>query len=354
MTLTAKLTLAMVLLALSTASVVGILTYRNLEEAILPAELARLRGHVLRQGARLEEVYSLAQKDVIAFATGAAALEGIVRAHVNGGVDPQGGTTEQAWRARMARRFVADLEAKPGYDQFRVIGVAANGREIVRVDRSGPSGSVRILPDDELQARGDREYFTETLKLPAGSVYFSKIELNQKQGKTEVPHRPILRASTPIYAPSGELFGILIINVDLRPTFSLMNLPEQPGGSVYLVDREGYYLHHPEERRTFGFALGRNERLQNDFPRAIAYLGGDEARVGLIRSQTGETFGAATLPLHLGGNQWLALVEVVPEAQLLAPLVLVRNTSLLAGGGVALGDPEVTVKPRPRRASGKG
>ncbi len=336
MSLTTRLTLAMVLLALSTAGVVGMLIYRNLERAILPAELSRLQTHAQRQGARLDEVVALARDDVIAFATGAAALEGIVRARLNGGRDPQDGTTEQIWRARMARRFVADLQAKPGYTQFRIIGVAEGGREIVRVDRSGPHGAVRIVPDDELQAKGDRDYFIEAIKLPAGAVYLSRIDLNREHGKIEVPHQSVIRAATPIYTPAGVLFGIVIINVDLSQTMVRVNQAEHAGGHVYVVNADGYYLLHPQPEKTFGFDLGQDNRLQTEYPELAAYLAKNESKVGIIRFPTGESLGVAMLPLRPGGGPWLALIEVVPEAALLAPLALVRHSSLVAAGVVAL------------------
>jgi PAS domain S-box-containing protein len=326
----------MVLLALSTAGAVGMLTYWNLEKAILPSELARLQAHGQRQAARLEEVISLARDDVIAFASGAAALEGIVRARLNGGRDPQDGTTEQVWRTRMARRFAADLQAKPGYTQFRIIGVADGGREIVRVDRSGPDGVVRIVPDDQLQAKGDRAYFTEALKLPASAVYFSNIELNQEHGKIEVPHVPVIRAATPIHTPAGEPFGIVIINVDLREAFARLSTPEHPTGNVYVVNQDGAYLLHPQAERSFGFEFGRQDRVQDEYPELAADLGKAEARVSVMRSAAGESLGVAMLPLHLAGGRWLALIETVPEAELLSSLVLVRHSGLVAGGVVAL------------------
>ena len=156
MTITARLTLAMVLLALLTAAMVGILTYRKLEAAILPVELSRLQEHASGQATLIDEVIAAARHDVRAFTNGAAAFDGISRARSNGGIDPQDGATEQLWRERLARRFVAELQAKSDYVQMRFIGLADGGREIVRVGRSGPEGQIRIIPEEELQRKGSR------------------------------------------------------------------------------------------------------------------------------------------------------------------------------------------------------
>ena len=70
-------------------------------------------------------------------------------------MDPANGISEQTWRDRLASRFAAELEAKPAYAMFRFIGVDDDGREIVRVDRTGPNGTVRIVPEARI-AKGRR------------------------------------------------------------------------------------------------------------------------------------------------------------------------------------------------------
>lgn len=54
---------------------------------------------------------------------------------------------------------------------MRLIGIADGGGEIVRVDRSGPGGAVRIVPAAELQQKGDRGYFRDALAPPVNGVY---------------------------------------------------------------------------------------------------------------------------------------------------------------------------------------
>ncbi len=336
MNLSGRLTLVMVTLVLVTAAVVGVLTYRNLVEAILPSELARLQAHAGRQAAYLDEVITAVRGDVQAFTTGVAAFEGIARARSNGGVDPEDGSSEEVWRMRLARRFTAELHAKPAYMQIRFIGVADGGREIVRVDRSGPEGSVRVVPDRELQAKGDRDYFVGTIKLAPGAIYLSRIDLNQEHGKIEVPHLPVIRAATPVCTAKGEAFGILIVNVDLRRAFNRMNTPEHPGGQVFVVNRDGYYLRHPQSEKAFGFDLGGDDRLQRDYPALADALGTSEGFTRLIPSQADEALGVALMPLRAEGVPWAAVVEVVPKAQLLAAVTLVRRSSLMAGCAVTL------------------
>src|SRR6266850_2220668 len=70
------------------------------------------------------------------------------------------------------------------------------GREIVRVDRSGPNGAVRIVPEAELQRKADQAYFKDTIKLRAGEIHVSALDLNEENGGVETSRMPTLRVAT--------------------------------------------------------------------------------------------------------------------------------------------------------------
>ncbi len=164
---------------------------------------------------------------------------GLIRAHVAGGIDPVDGVSEKTWRERIGQRLLTELEAKPRYAQFRIIGIDDGGREIVRADRSGPGGAVRLVPDAELQRKGDRPYFKETISLPADEIYVSPLDLNQENGIIETPHVPTIRVAASLPGPDGKPFGILIINVDMRPALSRIRTLPRLGGEIYAVDSTG-------------------------------------------------------------------------------------------------------------------
>ena len=219
MNLSTRLTIAMVSLVLLTVAAVGYLSYRNLEAAIVPAEMTRLDARARMQAAVLDSHVRWARADVLA-ATGSTALDSYLHAHFAGGTDPRDGSKEAVWLDRFARVLVSQLKAKPEYNQFRLIGIADGRREILRVDRSGAGGTIRIVPDGELQQKGDRPYLKNTASLPRGEVYVSPIELNQEHGAVETPHLPVIRLGTPIFGPDGKVFGIIIVNIDMRPAFA--------------------------------------------------------------------------------------------------------------------------------------
>jgi hypothetical protein len=144
--LTTRLAIAMIVLVAVAVLAVGWLSYQSLEQALLPRVLDRLETHSKLMAADLQAYVRGARADVTTFRSHAAA-HGIVVAHLNGGVDPVDHLTEAAWRERLETRIAADLAAKPAYAAFRFIGVEDGGREILRVDRSGPDGAIRIAPE---------------------------------------------------------------------------------------------------------------------------------------------------------------------------------------------------------------
>ena len=83
MSLSARLTAAMVLLVVLTAVAVGALSYRNIETTLVPAELARLQSRAELQAIVLNTHVLGARADVLS-GMGPASLEGFVRTHAMG------------------------------------------------------------------------------------------------------------------------------------------------------------------------------------------------------------------------------------------------------------------------------
>jgi hypothetical protein len=325
LTLTTRLAVAMIMLVAIAVLAVGYFSYRSLEQTLLPRVLDRIETHSKLEAADLQSYVRGARADVATFSSHAAA-NGMILAHLNGGIDPVDHITYAAWRERLERRIAADLAAKPAYSQFRFIGVEDGGRELLRVNRSGPGGAIRIAPDAELPRKGDRSYFQDTIKLPTGDVYVSPIDLNQKS-KTI----PTLRVAAPVYAPNGKPFGIVIINVDMGPAFERLRKPTRPNEAIYIVGANGDYLVHPDKSREFGSQFGKPTNWQADFPYFAHLLGGTEGSATIIDDANGRPGGAALAPALLAGKQWIGVIETVPNSVFVAPAKAIRNTSLAVG-----------------------
>src|SRR5690242_20990512 len=86
-TLTTRLVIAMIMLVAIAVFAVGWLSYRSLEQALLPRILDRVEAHSKLLAADLQSHVRGARADVSTFRSRAAA-NGIIGAHLNGGIDP--------------------------------------------------------------------------------------------------------------------------------------------------------------------------------------------------------------------------------------------------------------------------
>jgi PAS domain S-box-containing protein len=330
MTLTTRLAIAMTLLVAVAVSAVGWVSYRNLQRSLLPRILDRIEVTGKLAASDLKAYARGARADVSTFSS-RAAVRGMVMAHVDGGIDPIDHLTEGAWRARLLTELTAELGAKPTYAQFRFIGIADGGRELVRVDRFGPGGAARVVPDAQLQQAGDRAYFKKTIKLAADQIYVSPVDVVQKAGAFAARRVPTLRVAAPIFAPDGKPFGVVAIDVDMRRAFDRIRTPARPGERIYLVDAQGDYLVDPDRAHQFAGDRDVQGKWQTDFPYFAALTGSQQSAARIVRDRNGRPAGAALVPAVLAGQQWIGIIETVPNAVLRATAATIRDSTLLVG-----------------------
>ena len=243
----------------------------------------------------------------------------------------RGGTGPVNWRTLVEEDFRALLHGKPSYFQVRLIGVADSGREIVRLDNLG--GRIETVPPESLQQKGDRDYFRQSVKAAPGEVYLSDINLNQEFGKVSEPHTPTLRAATQVMTDAGELFGIVIINVDVGPLLRGVEEGVAPGVRLYLANAAQDYIIHPDWDRKFGADLGFFAKFFDE-------------NIDTLEERRDETLSRESAFRLRADQQGKLHVRVaVPEATLLGGLGRLRRdviagtalAALAAAGLIALG-----------------
>ena len=320
----------MIALVAIAVSAVGWLNYRNLEQALLLRARDRIETHSRQLATDLEYYAASATGDVTGFRS-AVGLQGLIHARRAGGIDLVDGVSEKTWRDRIGSRFAAELEAKPIYAMFRIIGLDDDGRELVRVDRAGPNDTVRIVPEEGLQKRSDRSYFKETSRLGPTQIYVSPLDLGRRNGLIEEVHRPTLRVATPIFGDDGKPFGIFMVNVDMRRAFDRVRSSVLPGETIYVVNKQGDYLIHPDRSREFGALLGKPNDWKADFAHLASQAGATQGSADIVPDQAAQPGGIALAPALLAGVEWVGVIETAPNAVIMAPAASIRNTSLLVG-----------------------
>src|SRR6195952_5353960 len=329
MTLTTRLAIAMVALVAITVSAVGWLSYRSLEQAILPRVLDRIETHSRFVANELASQVRTGRGDIATF-HGLAAVAGLVRARFNHGIDPVDGTTESLWREQLEARLAAQMPFRPAYS-LRVIGIADGHREIFRTDRSGRDVSVRIVPEAELKPVGDAPYFRDTIGLGPNEIYVSPVDLNEENGVIESPPVSTMRFAMPVLAPDGKPFGIVIPPAAMRPALERVRSSVRTGESVYVVDARGNYLVHPDPAREFGSQLGTPTDWRKDFPELAATVGTTKSVTQIVQPQSGRPGAEALSPALLAGSTWIAVIEMVPNAVVMAPAQAIGKSSITVG-----------------------
>ena len=99
-------------------------------------------------------------------------------------------------RETLQQVFLAIAHARPAYLQLRLIDLAGDGPELVRVERV--SGRPVNVTRGQLQNKGQRYYVSEASQFADGDIYLSRIDLNREHGQISLPEQPVLRALTPV------------------------------------------------------------------------------------------------------------------------------------------------------------
>lgn len=145
---------------------------------------------------------------------------------------------------------------------FQIRYIDGQGQEILKV--VSESGLVTIIPDNELQNKSDRSYFKSTIGIEGRKIWVSDIELNEEHGIIEVPHKSVIRFSTPVFASSGITSGILIINIDT--SIELEKIMNSSKGKITIVDDSGEFKIDSDSSKLFSSQVGTDFNIFTEQP----------------------------------------------------------------------------------------
>ncbi|HET6566909.1 MAG TPA: ATP-binding protein [Rhodothermales bacterium] len=327
--LAARMAVITSLLVVAATATVGFLVYRGARHALVQASTEQFAHTAEVVYVRFAATNEAIGKDV-QFLAATPPVQGIVRALTLRGIDPETAILDSEWRDQLAAIFQAFLASRPSYLQARFIGVANDGMELVRVERQ--NGDIYRAKRSELRSAGKQKYFTEAITLRPSQLYLSDITADTKEYGTAWTGIPIMQAATPIYAPDGRLFGIIVVDVDFRNTLDVLrSLVDRPR-ALYLAGNDGRFLFRP------GIDASKpstsTQRLQDVFPRAEPVLRGavPELRLSdvLIDAHIPAIAYFRTLPFDRGvGRSDLVIGVVEPQPRILVGVRRVRNQSAL-------------------------
>ncbi|MEN8189105.1 MAG: ATP-binding protein [Thermodesulfobacteriota bacterium] len=183
----------------------------------------------------------------------------------------------------IAKEFMSIAVHHEIFQQIRLI--REDGMEVVRVNTNGRNAW--ITKTEALQNKKRRYYFQAAMKLAPGEVYLSPLDLNVEHGEVERPLLPVIRCATAVFDHWGNRKGILVLNVYGKSFLNVIASQQQKvlhGERYYLLDENGYFLHHPDEEKTFGFMFERSDTLDRYEPEVNDWIGGGSDNIQVIPS----------------------------------------------------------------------
>ncbi len=259
--LSTKMTLLTVVLVILSSGIVEFLVYRENNRLLLRQEFENLSHEIRHQSFKIHATMGTLRQDV-SFLSRLPSIQGIIRTQE--GKDSLDGVTFKRWHKRLESIFTQFLEKKPGYFQVRLIGVAENGLELLRVQQNTQK-TLRPKEGDPQQI-GEYDYFKEAIHYRTDGIYLSSISLNRVQGKIAEPRNPVLRAAAPVFTSTKQLFGIVVIDLSLNSMFQGLKNAAPAQSTLYVTNNQGDFLVHPDTDKTFAFDFGTRQRIQNEYP----------------------------------------------------------------------------------------
>ena len=246
--LAARFTLGIALLALALIGLTATLSQREFSQRLEAAEQRTLVGavHGLAEHLRADVLEHL-QNNALVFAT-LPSLQ-----------DLADNPASPALRQGVVRDYVSLLRANPNYSLAHLISIRQPGREILRVSQDMVTQSIKVGADGTAHGLADTPHFRLGRGLAPGQVYLTSIELKREDGQLLEPYQPVLHAITPVHDSRGQIFAVLVLQLDLRNVIRNLRTGLRDKQSLYMFDADGYCLTAPRTTScSFGFEFPGN------------------------------------------------------------------------------------------------
>jgi diguanylate cyclase (GGDEF)-like protein len=141
---------------------------------------------------------------------------------------------------------------KKVYDQIRYLD--KTGMEIVRVNYN--NGNPKIVKKNDLQFKGNRYYFKDTLALGHNEIFVSPLDLNIEKGQIEKPLKSMIRFGIPIFDHKKQKSGVILFNyLGGEMLASINETASLSPGNVMLINGDGFWLLSPDKEDEWGFMI---------------------------------------------------------------------------------------------------
>lgn len=150
------------------------------------------------------------------------------------------------------------MKSKNYYDQIRILD--KTGQEIIRVDKKGDIPV--IIPQKKLQNKYSRYYFQNALQVRPYDIYISPLDLNKEYGAIELPLKPMIRVTKPIYDSSLNFLGVIIFNYKAQLILDkLQKTVSDNLFKLYWINEKGEILIHEDSSLNWSFMYKEKKNI---------------------------------------------------------------------------------------------
>ena len=305
---------------------ISVMNYVRLQDTLLSTATEKLAGQTRLMAQRFKNSYDQMESDaqVLSYTP---PIQGIIRSRANAGVDPLDGSSTEIWRERLSTIFSSVMRARPDYLQIRYIGVADNGRELVRVNRT--AFGIYVVAEAELQEKASEPYFRSALDTGTAKIQFSDVTFNREQGALDSALVPTVRAVLPVYDKSNSLYGMIVINAEYGRMLSAAFEEIAPLHDTIVFNSAGDYIEYGRDG-TIGELEFHDAYSKPPPPFLEQLLSTDRQEAAFTSSDTISYF--VRLVIDPGNpDAFLGVVLQVPYEELLGAALRTRTISIITG-----------------------
>lgn len=330
-TLSGKIVLLAGGIALCTALAVGFLGYTHITDITLDTAIKGLAGETRLMALQFKGGYDEMYNDAFVVSH-TPPIQGLPRSIEAQGIDPLDGSSTQQWKSRLEEIFISVMSARPYYTQMRYIGLADNGRELVRVNRT--LAGLTPVPFEGMQEKASEPYFQAALTLQKGEVYFSEVTYNREFNEVEPAMIPTVRVVVPVFNVAHQLFGMVVINADNRALLNHIFAKIQPQKEVLLLNHAGDYMTFNPENGLSTFEF--HENYSHPPPDFIKSARLSSEREQSFVSETAITYFVRLMMGPANPEAFLGVLLTVPRDDLLHDAYAIQRIIIFLGAGLLM------------------
>lgn len=156
------------------------------------------------------------------------------------------------------------LRLNPHYLEVALVDRREHGLERLRLERDGDQ--VRRVAALDLQEKSHLLFVQRGLQQGRGVAFGMPMSTRQGDGAQHGAKDPSLILAMPVHGEGETALGVIAIRIGVVPLIEAMRTDLPPRYQLFVTNREGDYLVHPDPRQAFAFERGRRARAQEEFP----------------------------------------------------------------------------------------